>query len=76
MADGIPPFNEAANLARVGAGFSGNPFFKEPNLAPAMTALSPEASWPETVQEKLQHSKTDAPAVTDPWVVRRPNGMM
>lgn len=73
MADGIPSFDEQANLNRVSAGFKGNPFFKEPNLAPAMI-VGP--SYPDTVDQKLQAGMIDQPTPTDPWVVRYPNAKL
>jgi len=72
-AGGIEEFDEARNLARVGAGFKGGTFFSNPNVAPAMTVSD---GWPVEVGEKLMAGKIDQPPVQDPWVVRYPNSKM
>ncbi len=70
----IPSFDEAANLARVNAGFrGGNRFFSNPNLAPSMTI---ESGFPKEVDMKLQAGMIDQPTPTDPWVVRYPNAKL
>jgi hypothetical protein len=62
-------YDEAKNLARIGAGWKGTPFFKNPNLAPAMDISG--QGYPAEVEAKLQRSKTEEPTPTDPWVSRK-----
>lgn len=59
----------AKNLARIGAGFKDGPWFKSPNLAPAMNITG--QGYPDTVEQKLQYTPTEAPTPTDPWFDRR-----
>lgn len=73
MADGIESYDEAKNLARVGAGFKGCSFFSNPNVAPP---VSVGESYPEGVAEKLKAGAIEQPTPTDPWVVRYPNSKM
>lgn len=68
MADSIESFDEAKNMARVGTGFKGNPFFKSPAPVPAMEI---GAGWPVEVDEKLKMTKTETPKPTDAWNQRR-----
>lgn len=74
MADSIEPFNEARNLARVGAGFRGGPFFNNPNVAPAVNVVSD--GWPAGVAEKLSAGATTKETPSDPWVYRYPNAKL
>lgn len=69
MAESPNSYDEAKNLARIGAGWKGSPFFKSPNLAPAMDISG--QGYPDTVDQKLQRSKTEEPTPTDPWVNRK-----
>ncbi len=59
----------AANMARIGAGWKGSPFFKNPNLAPEMDING--TSYPDTVLEKLQMQKTEMAPVQDSWNQRK-----
>ena len=65
--DGIESFDWAANMARVGQGFKGNPYFNAPALAPAHDI---GGDWPQEVLTKLHDSPIPEPTPSDPWVVR------
>lgn len=67
MTDGIEEFSWERNCARVGAGFKGGDYFKNPQPLPAMDI---GGDWPAEVLVKLQDSKIPEPTPTDPWVVR------
>lgn len=67
MTDGIESFDWARNVARVGEGFKGNPYFNNPAPVP-MHDIG--GDWPDLVLEKLHNSAIPEPTPTDPWVVR------
>lgn len=71
--DGIEPFNQERNLARVASGMRGGPFDKKLNLAPSMNfvdGVDPLST------KKLMAGPFPQPTPTDPWVVRYPNAKM
>lgn len=70
MANGVPEFNQQANLARVAAGWKGGPFAKNLNLAPSMKIVEGRGA---LADEKLMAGSFPQPTPVDPWVARYPN---
>lgn len=68
MADGIPSYSNATQMAKYKAGIQGSDFFGEPNPPPAMTVVE---GYPPEVAQKLQSSEVAHPAVQDVWAMRR-----
>lgn len=68
MADGLPTFDEQANLARVTAGWQDGNLFKNPNLVPAQEVVD---GTPPGVDQKLQAGVIPQPAIMEPWVARK-----
>lgn len=67
----IGHFNEKEQLAKLAAGFKGGPFFKNPNLAPAMTV---DEGYPPSVAEKYEQVNA-IPGTTSPgWNARKQMG--
>lgn len=63
----IETYSEDKNISRIKAGFRGGDAFKSPLTHPEMTIVDGSAA----VAEKLQQTKVDQPAISDPWVNRR-----
>ena len=62
-------FNEEKQRAKVGAGFKGGPFMKNPILHPAMSSVD---AVPVEVKEKMQTTAAiDQGTPEDPWYSRR-----
>lgn len=67
--DTIAPINEAENLKRVVAGFTGGPFFQKMNLPSPMNIVN---GWPAEVTEKLATGgKPPTGTPIDSWNQRR-----
>lgn len=63
-------FSAKRNLARVGSGMSGGPFYKTLNTAPKMNFVE---GWPDTTLQKLGEQSIPKPAIMDVWASRRSN---
>lgn len=68
----IPPFSWTGNMAKVTAGWSDGPQFKNPNLAPEMNIVD---GCPPSVDEKLHTAPVTEGKVMDSWNQRRSNGV-
>jgi hypothetical protein len=68
---GIEPFSWDKNIAKVTAGWSDGPHFKNPNLAPAMVIV--DGTGPG-VDAKLHVAPVTEAKVDDVWNQRRSNG--
>jgi hypothetical protein len=67
--EAIEPYDEMRNKARVGAGWKGGPFMKNPVVVPARTIVD---GYPAEVAEKLGATSITQGTPTDPWVARYP----
>jgi hypothetical protein len=67
MSSEVKVFDWSANMARVGAGFKANPFFKDPNLAPSVNV---GMGYPKEVDEKMQMKMSETPKPLDVWATR------
>lgn len=68
MDNGIEKFNWDANLAKVTAGWSDGPQFKNPNLSPTMTIVE---GIDGLIDQKLHTAPVTEGAVQDVWNQRR-----
>lgn len=64
MAAGMEEFNEQTQRAKVGAGFKGGPFFKNPIEHPAMSIVD---AVPKEVKERSFFTGIKQGTPTTPW---------
>lgn len=67
MPNQVEEFNWEKNMSRVSAGFKGGPFFKDPNIAPAVNVGE---GFPKEVEMKMKMSMPEQPTPVDVWATR------